>query len=124
MAGKGKVVLVHSGKPAEIVEMDLSLKNMQKTVGGMIQAVYPFNDPVCLVCNDEGKLEGLPLNRALIDEDGKVYDIVAGTFFICGIGEEDLSGLSDEMAKKYEEYYRHPQGFVMDGGKLRCYNLQ
>lgn len=124
MAGKGKVVLVHPGKPAEIVEMDLSLENMQKTVGGLIQAVYPFDDPVCLVCNEEGKLEGLPANRALVDEDGKVYDIVVGTFFICGIGDEDLSGLSDKMATKYKEYYQHPHRFVLNDGELEVIVLE
>ena len=124
MAGKGKVVLVHPGTSAQIVEMDLSLKNMQKTVGGLIQAVYPFDDPVCLVCNDEGKLEGLPPNRVLIDEDGMVSDIIAGTFFICGIGEDDLTGLSDEMAEKYIKYYRNPQFFMMENGKINVIELE
>lgn len=124
MAGKGKVVLVHPGTSAQIVEMDLSLKNMQKTVGGLIQAVYPFDDPVCLVCNDEGKLEGLPPNRVLIDEDGMVSDIIAGTFFICGIGEDDLTGLSDEMAEKYKKYYRNPQFFMMENGKINVIELE
>ena len=124
MAGRGKIVLVHPGKPAEIVEMELSLENMQKTVGGLIQAVYPFDDPVCLVCNDEGKLERLPPNRALLDEDGKVSDFIAGTFFICGIGEEDLSPLSDEMAEKYKEYYQHPHCFVLNDGELKVFILK
>lgn len=38
---------------------------MQEIVGGTIQVLYPFAEPVALVCNDEGKLLGLPLNRAL-----------------------------------------------------------
>ena len=28
------------------------------------------------VCNDEGKLAGLPLNRALRDEDGDIYSFL------------------------------------------------
>lgn len=54
-------------------------------VGGCIEAVYPFDDPVAIVCNEEAKLEGLPLNRALRDEDGDIYDIVAGTFMVVGL---------------------------------------
>ena len=75
-----RVVLVEPGKAARVAEIDGSLEGMQKTVGGYIQAVYPFEETVCLVCNEEGKLQGLPLNRALRDEDNRIYDIVAGTF--------------------------------------------
>ena len=59
-----------------------TLKAMQQIVGGPIQSVYPFEEPVALVCNEEAKLEGLPPNRALRDEDGNVYDIICGTFFL------------------------------------------
>ena len=44
------------------------------------------------VWNDEGKLMGLPLNRALGD-----YDIIAGTFFVCGYNEENFVGLTPEQ---------------------------
>ena len=57
---------------------------MQHEVGGHIEAIYPYEDPVALVCNEEGKLEGLPLIRALRDEDGDIYDVVAGTFMVVG----------------------------------------
>ena len=114
----GKVVLLEPGEKARITEMDLSLENMQKTVGGMIQEVYPYEDMVALVCNDEGKLMNLPLNRALMDENGDVYDIVAGTFFVCGLGEEDLQGLTDEQAEVYCKKFKHPQMFLFEHGKL------
>ena len=75
--GMMRVVLVEPGQTARIAEIGSSLEEMQKTVGGYIQAVYPFEETVCLVCNEEGKLQGLPLNRALRDEDNHIYDIVA-----------------------------------------------
>lgn len=40
---------------------------------------------MALICNDEGKLLGLPANRALRDSEGNLYDIVCGTFFLCGV---------------------------------------
>ena len=40
-----------------------------------------------LVCNDEGKLFDLELNRGLQDEDGNLYDIMAGTFLVMSLGE-------------------------------------
>lgn len=66
----------------ERVDIPDTLEAMQKVVGGYIQAVYPFEEPVALICNEEGKLNGLPLNRALWDEDGNLYDIISGTFFL------------------------------------------
>ncbi|HJG87590.1 MAG TPA: DUF3846 domain-containing protein [Pseudoflavonifractor capillosus] len=42
-----------------------SLESMRAVVGGLIQSVYPFDEPVVLVCNDEGKLLVLSLNRCL-----------------------------------------------------------
>ena len=36
------------------------LQEMQEVVGGLIQAIYPFQEPVAVVCNDEGLLLGLP----------------------------------------------------------------
>ena len=80
-----KVLLIEPHKPPYPLEIDGTLAAMKKTVGGTIQAVYPFSDPVALVCNDEGKLLGLSLNRALYHpETDELYDIIAGTFFLCG----------------------------------------
>lgn len=114
---KSKIVLVEPGKVAEITEMELTLENMQKTVGGLIQAVYPWPDKVALVCNDEGKILGMPPNRALADEDGNIYDIVHGTFFICGLTEDNFGGLTDEQAELYLKKFRNPQLFPNVGGK-------
>ena len=78
------VLAVLPGKAPERMELDGSLESMQEFVGGTIQALYPFSDPVAIVCNDDGKLIGLEHNRALRDDDGNVYDILCGPFFICG----------------------------------------
>ena len=70
---------------------------MQKLVGGHIQAIYPFDDPVAIVCNDEEKLLGLPMNRALTDDHGVPYDIVCGTFFIVGSAEDRFTSLTEQQ---------------------------
>ena len=49
-------------------EIDPDLHSLQAEVGGDIGATYPYSDPVALVCNDEGKLIGLDLNRGLRDD--------------------------------------------------------
>lgn len=64
------------------------------------------------VCNEEGKINGLPLNRAIRDEDtGDIADIIAGTFFICDCSGESFGSLSKEQQKRYLEKYRLPERF-------------
>ena len=107
-----QVVLVGPGKSARIAEVGTSLDAMQRTVCGSIEACYPFEEQVCIVCNSEGKINGLPLNRAIRDEDtNEIVDIIAGTFFICDCSGESLGSLSKEQQKRYLEKYRLPERF-------------
>lgn len=92
-----KVLMVEPGKSPYAAEIESGLKSLQAAVGGDIQAVYPYEDPVALICNEEGKLMGLPLNRALFDDDGHIYDIVSGNFLIVGLGEENFTDLSPDL---------------------------
>ena len=50
------VLMIEPGKAPRRLELSHSLTEMQKAVGGSIQILYPFEDPVALVCNEEGKL--------------------------------------------------------------------
>lgn len=107
-----RVVLVEPGKLARIAEVGTSLDAMQRIVGGDIEAYYPFEEQVCIVCNEEGKINGLPLNRAIRDADtGDIADIIAGTFFICDCSGKSLGSLSKEQQKRYLEKYRFPERF-------------
>ena len=94
------------------------MSSLQHEVGGYIQAVYPFAEPVAIICDEEAKLTGKPLNRALRDEDGDIYDIVAGKFFIVGLGEEDFSSLHPDHIKKFSDLFKTPELFVRMNGKL------
>ena len=87
------VLVVEPYKEPYEKDIEPGLESLQHEVGGDIECVYPFDDPVGIICNDEGKLEGLPLNRSLRDEDGEIYDVVAGTFLVVGLGEESFEGL-------------------------------
>lgn len=118
-----KVLLIKTMKPPEVAEIPSGLKGSQATVGGYIEAIYPFEDPVALICNEEGKLNGLTLNRALRDEDGHIYDIVAGDFFICDVSGEDFGSLSDEQIEKYTEKFKTPEVFVKINGGIAAIPL-
>ena len=107
------ILLIEQGKHPVKKTIDGSLRSMQELVGGLIQAIYPFEDPVVLVCNDEGKLEGLEPNRALRHpETHQVYDIICGSFFLCGLGEEDFDDLSPTLLEKYREMFYYPELFI------------
>ena len=69
---KISVVLVEPNKYPEVVEIEDTLEAMQKIVGGYIEQYMPFDDEVAIICNDEGKLNGLPLNRAIYSEPENV----------------------------------------------------
>lgn len=116
------VLMIKPGKAPCRMELGHSLAEVQKAVGGSIQILYPFEDPVALVCNDEGKLLGLPANRALRDESGAVYDIVCGTFFLCGAppDSDTLAGLTEEQISRYEQHFARPERFLNIGGHIIC----
>lgn len=75
-----KVLMVEPGKSPYAAEIESGLKSLQAAVGGDIQAVYPYEDPVALICNEEGKLMGLPLNRALFDDEATSMILCPGIF--------------------------------------------
>ena len=100
-----KALVVEPMKPCYVQEFPDTLEAMQKIVGGYIQAVYPFSEPVAVVCSEEGKMLGLPFNRPLMDEDGLPYDILCGTFFVAGVDGERFVSLTEEQIEKYRSLY-------------------
>ena len=117
-AEKITVLVVEPEKKPYVKDIDPGLKSLQKEVGGFIEGVYPFEEPVAIICNEEAKLNGSQLNRALRDDEGHIYDIVAGTFLVVGVGEENFSSLSPEYIKKFSELYQTPELFIRMNGKL------
>lgn len=101
------VLKIAPGQYPQQVEIDNNLKALQEAVGGSIGASYPFEDPVAIVYNDDGKLMGLPLNRALRDEDGLMYDAVAGDFLVVGLGEGEIKAVLEEKAE-HKPYQKKP----------------
>ena len=115
---KMTVLVIEPEKKPYVKDISSGLASLQKEVGGYIQAVYPFDDPVAIICDEDAKLTGKELNRALRDEDGQIYDIVAGTFLVAGLGEEDFCSLTPEQIKKFSDMYKTPEMFLRLNGKL------
>lgn len=113
-----KVLMIEPMKTPYATELNNSLENLQKAVDGYIQVLYPFDDAACIICNEEGKLTGLPLNRALRYEDGKIFDVIAGAFVIVGLTEDDFCSLSDTQLAQYTKMFQHPETFMKIGREI------
>ena len=122
-----KVLMVKPGAAPEDAEIENTLEAMQEAVGGYIQAIYPMPDPaIALVCNEDAKNEGLPLNRSLRDEAGNIYDVVAGTFFLCGAppDSERFADLSEAQSELCRRVFRCPEMFLNLNGRIVCIQVE
>lgn len=102
-----RILIVEPGKHPQIAEIDGSLEQMQKTVGGYIQAVYPWEDYVALVCDEEALYKDTVWNRYICEGLA-----IKGTFFICGVEEEDFTDIPLDLAEKYMQLLYTPHVFI------------
>lgn len=120
-----RVLVVEPEHKPEVRDIDDSLKAMQKIVGGPIQPIY-LDDSVALICNDEGKLMNLTANRGLRDKNGQIYDIVFGTFFLCGAhaDSDSFASLTSEQIERYQKQFYTPEMFWGMDGHIICLPLE
>ena len=120
-----RILVVEPEHRPEVREIDGSLEAMQNIVGGLIQPIY-LDDSVALICNDEGKLMNLTANRGLRDSDGQIYDIVFGTFFLCGAPSDcnHFTSLTPEQIERYRKRFYTPGMFWGMDGRIVCLPLE
>lgn len=96
------------------------LQSMQDIVGGCIQVVHDglLNDDAVIVCNEEGKLIGLPANRALRDARGKVQDVICGTFMVVGTAGEDFSSLTPRQFADWTDRFLYCEQMIYFDDKI------
>ncbi|HBR07625.1 MAG TPA: hypothetical protein DD735_01875 [Clostridiales bacterium] len=103
---KLRVLRVEPGKIPEIKQIGSDLASLQAEVDGLIECVY-MDDEVVLVCNEEGKLNGMEMNRRLGD------DIICGPFFLVrDDGEGDFASLTDSQIEICQERFGKPEQFA------------
>lgn len=112
------VLVLEPMKKPYVKEIEHTLGNLQKEVGGSIEAVYPFEDKVAIICNDEHKFNGMPMNRCLRDQDGEIYDILGGNLLVVGLTEYDFGSLTPEQVEKFSDYFQTPEMFMNINGSL------
>ena len=109
-----KVLKVSPCKAPEVVTLVNELEELQKAVSieadyvGLIE-IIAIDDDICILCNEEGKLIGLPPNRRI------GHDVICGTFYILGEDSEEgeLCSLSDMDIEKYKAIFADTSEVVM-----------
>ena len=86
-----KILMVEPGEAPRMTEVENELQALQGVVGGYIEVIAPWPDPVILVCDEEGMYKGTPWNRG-----------IKGTFFLCGFVGEEFTDFPEELVEKYK----------------------
>ena len=81
---------------------------MQEIVGGWITAIYPYEEMVAIVANDEGLLLGMDFNRTV--EGG--YGGIVGPFFVCGLSEDDFCSLPPDQIERFKKKFHKAEILV------------
>ena len=113
------VVMCEPDKLAYVTQIENKLEGLQGAVGGLVETYYPFPEEVCIVCNDEGKINGMQLNRSIVRE-GKIIEIMAGPFFICDCSAMHFKSLSKEQQDKYMQMFKYPELFFRAGNEIQA----
>ena len=110
---KIRVIVCRVDERAEVIEIDDKLEAMQEVVGSLIQEYMPWEDEVAIICNEEGKMMGLPLNRGIRSDEGQLQDIIAGDFFLCyaPVESEKFLSMPKDLEDKYREKFDYPEQF-------------
>lgn len=102
MEKKLRALLVKENELPVEVEIPNTLNSLQKQVEGYIEYYYiPDTEDAVIICNEEGKINGMGPNR----EVGR--DIIFGPFLIVGDDYEqgETISLTDEQVSKYKKIF-------------------
>ena len=102
-------VYLEPGEYAKKVSVSNDLASLQKLVEGNIEAYTAFDDGICIICNDEGKINGMRPNRGIKNSKGELADVVFGPCFLCDGRGNDFNSLSNEKMNEYLEKFRMPE---------------
>ena len=109
MNKKLTVVMVKPHKTPYVTEITDELSALQRCVGGYIEVVGN-GDGTLIICNEEGKLQGLEGNRRI--RDGA--SIIAGTFFVVGDDGENFRSLTESEVTRYMDRFQNPEDIDQD----------
>lgn len=105
-----QILVVRPGENPVVETIPNTLVAKQKLVEGDVEFVNLFENPsIVLVCNETGKLDGLPVNRTV--RTAYMVDVICGNFFLAQEDEEgDLCSLDISLIEKYNEVFSVEEG--------------
>ena len=120
-----KVLYIAPNRKPVLTDIENDLNALQGMVGGYIEALT-LSETACIICNEEGKINGLPLNRSLKNNEGEIYEIIAGSFIIAGndFTSGEFASITDEDAEKYKNEFGKGEVFMMSNGKIESIEIE
>ncbi len=114
------VLYIRAGERPVIKKIENSVEKMRSLVGGRIE-YFPLGNGIAIICNAEGKMLGLQLNRAIYDDKKDLVEIIAGDFLICSAppDSESFKSLPKDMIEKYKERFKYPEKFTLTPEGIR-----
>lgn len=99
MNNKIRILVIEPNKEPYQLKIEHKLENLQQVVGGLIEFVE-LEHNIDLICNEEGKIYNLEMNRVITN------DVICGTFFIAGQHQGETISLSKQQITKYKQIFR------------------
>ena len=99
MNNKIRILVIEPNKEPYQLKIEHKLENLQQVVGGLIEFVE-LEHNIDLICNEEGKIYNLEMNRVITN------DVICGTFFIAGHHQGETISLSKQQITKYKQIFR------------------
>ncbi len=87
-----KVIIKEPGQRPRVTEIENSLSALQQAVGGYIETVTLAED-CCIICNEEGRLQGLPYNLTFCGVS------FVGTILFVGVAGDEFADLSEQQVE-------------------------
>ena len=102
------VIIIEPMRVPRVATIKNTLAELQEIVGGCIEVIAPFNDTAVIICNEEAKLLGLPLNRLIGN------DIICGNFIIAGCDVEggEFINLTEGQIMAYQRRFSYIEIFI------------
>lgn len=79
-----RAVAKRPGEPGKVITIDNDLKALQEYVGGYIET-FTFSTDACVICNEEGRIIGLPYNVTFLGHR------FCGPILIVGVKGEEFT---------------------------------
>lgn len=126
-------LLVQPNNSPQVIEIEPKLEILQELVGGNIEMYTNIQDGVAIICNEEGKVNGMPPNRAIYDDSKsensivrKIFDIIHGDFLVVYAPEEseEFASLPKDLIEKYTKKFLYSEAFLRIGDEMLVFPIK